>query len=301
MISISWGDIDDRLSRMNLADVKVWGIPRGGVIVAGLARRHGAIVVGTPQEAEMAIDDVIDSGATSKLMKDKYNLQTIALVDKSAEGIDSWVQFPWEESSINTVPLDTYELLADVYRSAYTVISGSRYTTVNELTDQIPSTRPKVLRAATTALINLGSLNGATKILTEEDKGAILASIVSYELDLPLAVARMYPYEIPGALMVPIDMEYFKGHLLANGLEPGDRLMIIDDTLATGGTIISLCKAALSVGAEVVDIRVVTEKLGSGGRRRISDELGVTVKAAIGIRINEHGVISVEEVMEAAI
>ena len=301
MINIPWGEIDYRLSRLNLADKTVGGIPRGGVIVAGLARHYGAVVVGTPQEAELALDDVIDSGATAKLVKDRYGLRTVALIDKPAENIDSWVQFPWEEPSVSTVPLDTYELLADVYRSAYTVKSGSRYTTVNELTDQIPSTRPEVLRAATTALISLGPINGATKILTEEDKGAILASIVSYELDLPLAIARMYPYEIPGALMVPIDMEYFKGHLLANGIEPGDRLMIVDDTLATGGTIISLCKSALSVGAEVVDIRVVTEKLGSGGRQRVFDELGVVVKAAIGIRINEHGVISVEEMREAAI
>ena len=97
MIELTWADVDDRLEAMKLTGLKVWGIPRGGAITAGLARRHGAVVVGTPQEAEFALDDVIDSGATAVAIKAQYGLQTLAVVDKMAEGIDSWVHFPWEE------------------------------------------------------------------------------------------------------------------------------------------------------------------------------------------------------------
>jgi len=97
MIELTWAEVDDRLEGMKLAGTKVWGIPRGGAIVAGLARRYGAVVVGTPQEAEFALDDVIDSGATAKSVKAQYGLSTLAIVDKIAEGIDSWVHFPWEE------------------------------------------------------------------------------------------------------------------------------------------------------------------------------------------------------------
>ena len=96
MIDLTWAEIDDRLAAMNLDGLKVWGIPRGGAIAAGLARRHGAVVVG-PKEAKFALDDVIDSGATPVAIKAQYGLQTLAVVDKMAEGIDSWVHFPWEE------------------------------------------------------------------------------------------------------------------------------------------------------------------------------------------------------------
>ena len=96
MIELTWAEIDDRLAAMKLDGLKVWGIPRGGAIAAGLARRHGAVVVG-PKEAEFALDDVIDSGATAVAIKAQYGLQTLAVVDKMAEGIDSWVHFPWEE------------------------------------------------------------------------------------------------------------------------------------------------------------------------------------------------------------
>jgi len=97
MIELTWAEVDDRLANLNLTGLKVWGIPRGGAIVAGLARQHGAVVVGTPQEAEFALDDVIDSGATAKKVNAQYGLLTLAMVDKVGEGIDSWVHFPWEE------------------------------------------------------------------------------------------------------------------------------------------------------------------------------------------------------------
>ena len=97
MLYLSWNDIDDRLRQLHLDKVAVWGIPRGGSIVAGLAQRYGAIPVLDPGEASIALDDIIDSGATRDRMLEQHNLDTLALVDKAAEGIDDWVHFPWEE------------------------------------------------------------------------------------------------------------------------------------------------------------------------------------------------------------
>ena len=97
MLYLSWNDIDKRLRQLPLDKVAVWGIPRGGSIVAGLAQRYGAIPVLEPGEASIALDDIIDSGATRDRMLSQYNLDTLALVDKAAEGIGDWVHFPWEE------------------------------------------------------------------------------------------------------------------------------------------------------------------------------------------------------------
>ena len=97
MLHLSWRDIDERLQAMNLNEIPVWGIPRGGSIVAGLAQRYGAIPVLEPLQASVAIDDIIDSGATQERVYKDYNLKTIALVDKDKEGIKEWVHFPWEE------------------------------------------------------------------------------------------------------------------------------------------------------------------------------------------------------------
>lgn len=186
--------------------------------------------------------------------------------------------------------------LVSVYEGARAIQTGEKFTTVNELTDQLPATRADTLLAAVSELIRLGPLLG-TKILSEEDKGAAMAGVFSVMTGLPLAMARYYPYHIPGAVEVPFEMEYMKGYLTVNGVKAGDRLIIVDDTLATGGTAVSIGKAAKAMGAEVVEMRVVVEKLGYGGRERIQRELGIAAQAVIGISITD-GVVSVDEILE---
>ncbi len=189
--------------------------------------------------------------------------------------------------------------ICEVYSSATTVKSGKHFTTVNELTDQLPAVRPSTLLAAVELLKRLGPYRG-NKVLSEEDKGAVLAGLFSTEANLPLAMARRYTYGemliSSGAVVVPLEMEYMDGHLMVNGLEDGDRVLLIDDTLSTGGTMVSLIRAIHAMGAKVVDIRVVVEKLGFGGRERLADTLGLDVRAAIGILVDADGKITIGEI-----
>lgn len=185
--------------------------------------------------------------------------------------------------------------LVDVYNAASAVRTGKYYTTVNELTDQVPATRPDTLRAAIAALVDGGPPLG-NKLLCEEDKGGILGAGVSLELDLPLAMARWYPYVLPNGVAASIKMEYFSGTLYVNGVAPGDELVVVDDTLSTGGTIVALADAVARIGARVVEIRVVVEKLGNGGRERIRQALGLSVSSAIGISVGSTGEVRVIEV-----
>jgi len=189
--------------------------------------------------------------------------------------------------------LESVQLIVGVYDSASSVKTGKgKFTTVNELTDQVPAVRPEVLRAAVEVLMSLGPRPDsiATKVLSEEDKGAVLAGLFSTQARLPLAMARHnVPYEIPGSLVVPLSMEYMNAHLTVNGIRPGDRLLLIDDTLASCGTMIALINAARSAGADVVDVRVVVEKLRYGGREAVFRETGLIVKAGIGITVSDEG------------
>ena len=189
--------------------------------------------------------------------------------------------------------------LIDVYKVAGTVITGKgRYTTINELTDQVPAARDTTLLAAVDVLLHVFPLpHNATVVLSEEDKGSILAGLFSVRSGLPLAMARHnVSYEIPGSIVVPLSMEYMDGKLTVNGLKRGDKVIIIDDTLASGGTMLSMIKAIELAGAEIVDIRVVVEKLGYGGRARILQATGMIVHAGIGIVVDDAGKVSVTEV-----
>lgn len=195
------------------------------------------------------------------------------------------------------------ERIVRVYQNAFTVNSGKHMTTVNELTDQIPASDPGVLWSAAQIICDLVNYRvklGIDKVLTEEDKGSVLAGLVSVQLRTPLAMARCYPYKVPGSILVNHKMEYHEGDLWVNGLLRGDKVLIFDDTLSTGGTALALIEAVEAIGAEVAGMVVITEKLGYGGRDKLR-AAGVDVRAGIGIRIGEDGVVRVAEIYERPI
>lgn len=102
-MKLTWADVYKRVEEMGAEwelepGCKVWGIPRGGSIVAGIAHlKLGVEIVDSPESASIAMDDIIDSGATADALQAKYGLETAALVNKDAEEIETWVHFPWEE------------------------------------------------------------------------------------------------------------------------------------------------------------------------------------------------------------
>jgi GTP cyclohydrolase I len=86
---LTWDDVYARLESAPAG--KLYGIPRGGAIVAGLLRR----VVASPDEADVIVDDIVDSGAT-RARYATFGKPFWALYEKQAS--DGWVVFPWEEA-----------------------------------------------------------------------------------------------------------------------------------------------------------------------------------------------------------
>jgi adenine phosphoribosyltransferase len=187
-----------------------------------------------------------------------------------------------------------FTYLIEVYKNAHTVWNTGKFTTVNELCDQVPALRPEVLQEAVDWLVSEGSFSG-NRIVTEEDKGAILAGVVSLRTKKSLAVARWYPYKLPDSAAVKVQMqsEYREGDLYLNGVLPGDRVTIIEDTISSGGTIIALVDAVQKCGADVTEILAVVEKIGFGGVDRVMAQTGIRVKTGIGITVDETGVVHV--------
>ncbi len=89
---ITWVDIKERIKSLKLnPKLKYYGVPRGGQSIAALLNP-----VDTPEEADIIIDDLIDSGATKDKYIIEYGKPFIGLYDKQKEGIENWLEFPWE-------------------------------------------------------------------------------------------------------------------------------------------------------------------------------------------------------------
>ena len=107
--TLTWGEIDrlvDGLADRLPPGSCCWGVPRGGSVVAAMLRvKHGFTITADSAEATIAVDDLIDSGRTARMVKQKYNLNLEPLLVKEN---NDWIVFPWEgtelaEDAENTV------------------------------------------------------------------------------------------------------------------------------------------------------------------------------------------------------
>ena len=106
---LTWKEIDrlvDGLALRLPAGSRCWGVPRGGSVVAAMLRsKHGVTITADSSDATIAVDDLIDSGRTARMVKEKYNLNLEPLLVKDNT---DWIVFPWEgtelaEDAENTV------------------------------------------------------------------------------------------------------------------------------------------------------------------------------------------------------
>ena len=78
-----------------------------------------------------------------------------------------------------------------------------------------------------------------------------------------------------------------------NGVEETDRVVIVEDVISTGGTMISLINAIRQTGCRIEDVICVAEKTEYRGVERIRDETGVAVKCLLQLDLSgEHAVVS---------
>ena len=156
---------------------------------------------------------------------------------------------------------------------------------INPLTEQIPATSAELLQAATDWIVADGDFKQATKIVGEEDKGAILVASTSLATGLPFGMARWYSAGLEGEVSVDFEMEYASGQLFLNGVEENDKVIIVDDMISTGGTMLALIQAVQLAKGQIVDIICVAEKIEYDGVQRIAKETGYQVKTLVKISI----------------
>jgi xanthine phosphoribosyltransferase len=113
---------------------------------------------------------------------------------------------------------------------------------------------------------------GATKVLTAEISGIAPALTTAIHLGLPVVYARKHkPVTMPDQVYLTLAPSHTKGRMVELIVSPeylanGEKVLIIDDFLASGQTILGLVRLAEASGAQVVGIGALIEKLFEGGR-----------------------------------
>jgi adenine phosphoribosyltransferase len=132
---------------------------------------------------------------------------------------------------------------------------------------------PEGLKLSVELLTEKLAGKGIERIVAMESRGFIFGTPVALNLG-----AGFVPVRKPGKLPAEIVSESYSLEYGADTLEihkdaiePGQKVAIIDDLLATGGTAAATVRLVKGLGAEVVSVAFVIELCGLGGREKLGD------------------------------
>jgi len=136
----------------------------------------------------------------------------------------------------------------------------------------------------------------ATKVLTAEISGIAPALTTAMHLGVPVVYARKTkPITMPDQVFLTLAPSHTKGRTVELIVSPEyladhERVLIIDDFLASGQTILGLARLAEASGSKVVGVGALIEKSFEGGRDALKS-LGVQIESLACITRMEEGMI----------
>lgn len=153
---------------------------------------------------------------------------------------------------------------------------------VHPLTDGIPRVDPNLLTEVIDYMIQVGDFDCDT-IVTVEALGIPIATALSLRTGKPFSVVRKKMYGLPGEINLTQVTGYSKAPLFINGIQPGERVTIVDDVVSTGGTLWALVEALKKIQVKIVDILVVVEK--TDKKAEIERKIGCPIKTLVKVEV----------------
>lgn len=168
--------------------------------------------------------------------------------------------------------------------------NGYKYF-VHPITDGIPRMDPHILREVTDKIRDINEPNDYDYIIGAEAMAIPLGVALSLSTNKPFVVIRKRKYGLPGEVEVEQTTGYSKNKLFINGVKKGDRVIIVDDVISTGGTLRALVKTLDNMGVIIVNITIVIEK--GPAKSRLEKEIGHTIHSLVRVEVNPDGSLKV--------
>jgi adenine phosphoribosyltransferase len=132
---------------------------------------------------------------------------------------------------------------------------------------------PKALKGVIKLLADRYREAKIDKIVGIESRGFIFGTPLACELDAGFVPARKLgklPHQI---IQETYDLEYGTNTITmhVDAIQPGEKVLVIDDVIATGGTIAATCKLVERLGGRIVEVVTVIELTGLQGVEKIGD------------------------------
>lgn len=137
---------------------------------------------------------------------------------------------------------------------------------------------PEAFKAVQNALVDAYKNKGFTKIIGTESRGFIFGAPLALELGIPFIPVRK-PGKLPREVISQsYQLEYGEDtlELHADAINENDQVLLVDDLLATGGTIEATVKLVEALGGKATDAAFVISLPELGGEARLAG-LGLNI------------------------
>ena len=130
---------------------------------------------------------------------------------------------------------------------------------VHPISNGVPMLEPALLREVVVEITRQADLD-VDKIVAPEAMGIHIATALSLRTDIPLVVIRKRSYGLEDEVALHQETGYAESEMFINDVDPGDRVLLVDDLLSTGGTLAAITQALAEIGTDIADIVVVFRK-----------------------------------------
>ncbi|MBW9115323.1 adenine phosphoribosyltransferase [Rhizobium cauense] len=141
---------------------------------------------------------------------------------------------------------------------------------------------PRAFRRAVDELVQPYVGMKIDKIAGTEARGFILGGAVAHQLSAGFVPIRKKGKLPRDTVRIAYSLEYGvdEMEMHRDAVEPGEKVILVDDLIATGGTAVAATQLLRQMGAEVVSACFVIDLPDLGGRKKL-EELGVDVRTLV--------------------
>jgi len=141
---------------------------------------------------------------------------------------------------------------------------------------------PRAFRRAVDDLVHPYAGTKIDKIAGIEARGFILGGAVAHQLSagfVPIRKKGKLPHD---TVRIAYSLEYGVDEMEVHrdAITPGEKVIVVDDLIATGGTAEAACKLLTQMGADIVAACFVIDLPDLGGRKKLED-MGVDVRTLV--------------------
>ncbi len=167
-------------------------------------------------------------------------------------------------------PLSPMGVLEESLKGAPIIWKGDYPYFIHPISDGIPRMDPEVLKAVSTLIVESTDWEGVDLIVSVEAMGLPLLAAVGEATGIPTVVIRKRSYGMEGEVAVDVSTGYSSSTIYINDIAPGEKIVIVDDVISTGGTLEPLLEKLEEMGVILRDIVIAIEK--GEGRSRLNRE-----------------------------